>query len=82
MDVDFSQSTPFVVTFTAGSVNGSTADVSVMILDDDLVEEPETFDLSISYVNSDAEISTTSVTDTATVTIMDGDCKWSTHNSL
>ena len=66
---------PFTTSFTAGSVNGTTADVSVYILNDDFVEGPETFDLSITSVSSNATASIGSP-DITTVTITDNDSKY------
>lgn len=68
---DFIQSTPFTVTFSSGVSNGSTADVLVQIIDDDVSEAPETFDLSIS-VSSSAMVVAGSP-DLVTVTITDSD---------
>ena len=64
----------YTLTFNAGDTNSSTADISVLILSDDFVEEPETFDLSISGVSSAAMVSAGSP-DSATVTITDDDGK-------
>lgn len=49
---DFTLMSPHVVTFTAGSIGIVTANVSVMILNDEFVEGLETFELSISSVTS------------------------------
>ena len=64
--------TPFLVTFPVGAVDGSTANVSVMVLNDDFVEGAETFFLSISNVTSDA-IASAGNPDTATIAITDND---------
>ena len=65
----------YTLTFNAGDTNSSTTDISVLILSDDFVEEPETFDLSISGVSSAAMASAGSP-DSATVTITDDDSKF------
>ena len=67
--------TPFLVTFPVGAVDSSTANVSVMVLNDDFVEGAETFIVSISNVTSDA-IASAGNPDAATITITDNDSDW------
>ena len=67
---DFILSAPFMATFTVGDTNGDTTNVSVMILNDDFVERPETFDLSISNVTSTVMASVGN-NDSVTITITD-----------
>ena len=72
---DFFQMIPVTLTFFVGAIDNDTADVSVMILNDDFVEGDETFDLSISNVLSTAMASAGSP-DAAAVTITDDDSKY------
>lgn len=71
---DFGFVSPFVATFTVGTNDSATQDVSVMILNDDFVESPETFNLSITSVTS---VSMANVgnqdADTVTIIIDDND---------
>ena len=69
---DFTQAVPFMATFSIGATDNSTVSVTVMILNDDFVERPETFDLSISNVTSTVMASAGS-NDSVTITITDND---------
>lgn len=69
MNNDFIQSSPFMLTFTSGAINGSQANISVFIIDDDVVEAPETFSLSIAP----SLVASAGDPDTVAVTITDND---------
>ena len=71
---DFSLASLFLVTFTVGSSNSSTLNIPVTLFNDDFVEGPEAFDLSISNVISTASASAGS-SNTSTVLIIDNDCE-------
>ena len=72
---DFFQMVPVTLTFSVGAVENDTADVSVMILNDDFVEGDETFDLSISSVMSSASASS-GMSNRSTITITDNDSEY------
>ena len=61
-----------MATFSVGATNNSTVDVTVTILNDDFLEGPETFDLSITNVTSTL-IASVGNTGSVTVTITDQD---------
>lgn len=63
-----------MVTFNSGAGNGTTAEVSILIIDDNLVEEPENFTLSFSV--SPSPMASAGSPDTVTVTITDNDSKY------
>lgn len=62
------------MTFTSGTAAGTSHDVIVYIIDDEWVESPETFHLSISNVTSSDSVSVESP-NAVTVTITDTDSK-------
>ena len=74
-DDDFTQATPFMATFSVGATNNSTVYVTLLILNDDFVEGPERFDLSITNVTS-TQMATATSTDATTVTISDNDSEY------
>ena len=61
-----------MATFSVGATNNSTVDVTVTILNDDFLEGPEAFDLSITNVTSTLMASVGN-TGSVTVTITDQD---------
>ena len=64
------------MTFTGNTAgNGSVADVQVFVFDDLLVEDAETFTLSMSVSISSPVSATISGPSSVTVTIIDNDCK-------
>ena len=77
---DFIQSLVFMVTFTTGAGDGETANIPVLIIDDDAVEAPETFSLSISV--SPSPMASAGNTDTVTVTITDSDSELYTSQNV
>ena len=69
---DFTLANPFFATFGVGSVDGATVDISVIIVNDDFVEGPESFHLFISNITSTAMAIAGSL-GSDTVTINDND---------
>ena len=61
-----------MATFSVGATDNSTVDVMLMILNDDFVEGPETFNLSITNVTSTLMASVGN-TGSVTITITDND---------
>ena len=73
VDDDFTLTVPFVATFTVGSLNGATINVPVMILNDDVVEGPETLTVVLSDVASDATADPGTTVVDVTITDNDGE---------
>ena len=76
-DDDFSQIdiTNIMATFAVGASDGLTANISLILLNDDFVEGPETFIIYISNVTSTALVYVGNKT-SDTVTINDNDGKY------
>ena len=69
-DIDYTGPTPLVLTFSAGFTVGDEQCIAVSVIDDDLIEDEETFDINLIASPTDAAAVIFNGTDVTTFSIV------------